>query len=106
MPPSNPRLTPIIKVGLESVEIATQKNVNKEKINENEVCEGSINEIKQLIKVYFEEKYLRYLKDKHNGFINAHVHQFFEYLCNTCGNMTDLDLKKNEEKIKKSCNQE
>ena len=38
--------------------------------------------------------------------MSVSMRNIFEHLRNTCGNITDLDLKHNEEKMKKPWNQE
>ena len=38
--------------------------------------------------------------------MNFSIHQIFEHLCATHGNMTELDLHKNEEKMRQPWNQE
>ena len=93
MNPTNPGPTPIIEGGTSLVEISMQQNAHKEHRREykdhNEVSNAS----KILVTGTLEEKYLRHLKSNYAGFMNVSIHQIFENVHATFGNITNLDLK-------------
>ena len=106
MPTTNPGTMPIIEGGLEVVEISMQQNAHKEHLREFKYHKGVRNAIKQLITGVFEDKYLHYLKDTYNVFMKVSIRKIFQHLYGTYGNITCLDLKLNEERIKQPLNQE
>ena len=67
---------------------------------------GVSNEIKQLIKGSFGHEFLRHQNNTCAGFMNVSIPQNFQQLHDTSGNITDLDLQSNEERMKKTWNQE
>ena len=106
MPPTNLGPAPITEGIMPPMEIAMQQNAHKEHVrrcNEHKVVNK---EVKQLETGAFEEKYLRHLKSSYAGFINMSIHQIFEHLHATYGNITNLDLKQNEERMRQHWNQE
>ena len=98
MPPTNPGPVPVISGNTRSDQVAVQDNAHKERLREYKEFKTVGKALLQLTTNAFEEKYLRHLKNKHTGYNNVTVLQVFEYLCNTYGNITELELIEHEKK--------
>ena len=46
------------------------------------------------------------MHNKHTGHLNILMHQIFEHLHNSCGNIENLHLQQNEDKMKQPWNQD
>ena len=93
MPPTNMVPTPIIEGGLEAVEIAMQHNTFKEHIRECKHHKEAINTTKKIITGAFEENKSHDLNKTHTGFMSVSIHQIFQHLHDTHGNIIELDLQ-------------
>jgi len=105
MPPANPGPVPVIAGNTRSAQVAVQENAHKERLREYKEYKAVGKALLQLTTNAFEEKYLRHLKNKYTGFNNVTVLQVFQHLYNTYGNITELELIENEEKMKTPWNQ-
>jgi len=106
MPPTNPGPVPIIAGNTRTAQVAAQENAHKEHLREYKEYVKVSKAVLQLTTKAFEEKYLKHLCHRLTGYNNVTVRQVFRHLYNTYGNISELDLVENEEKMKKAWNQE
>ena len=96
----NPGPVPIIAGNTRTVQIAVQENAHKENLREFKEYVKVSKAVLQLTVNAFEEKYLRYLYNRLTGYSNVTVLEIFRHLYRTYGNISELDLINNQEKMK------
>ena len=101
MPPTNPGPVPIIAGNTRIAQVAAQENAHKEHLREYKEYVKVSKAVLQLTTKAFEEKYLKHLCHRLIGYNNVTVRQVFRHLYNTYGNISELDLVENEEKMKR-----
>jgi hypothetical protein len=106
MPPVNPGPVPIIAGNTRTAQIAVQENAHKEHLREFKEYIKVSKAVVQLTVNAFDEKYLRHLCNRLTGYSNVIVLEIFRHLYRTYGNISELDLIINQEKIKIQWNQD
>ena len=95
----------VIAGNTRSAQVAVQENAYKERLRECKEHKAVGKALLQLTTNAFEEKHIRHLKNNHTGFNNVTVLQVLQHLCSTYGNITQLELIENEERMKTPWNQ-
>ena len=103
---TNPGPVPIIAGTTRSAAIAAQENAHKEYLREYKEHKAVSKAILKLTTNAFEPKYLSHLHNQCTGCNNVTVLQVCQHLFKTYGNITELELMENEQKLKTPWNQE
>ena len=103
---TNPGPVPILAGNTRSAAIAAQENTHKEHLREYKEFKAVSKAILQLTTSAFEPKYLRHLYNPYTGYNNTTPLEVFQHLFHTYGNITELELIENEQKMKTTWNQD
>ena len=106
MPPANPGPVPVIAGNTRTAQVAAQENAHKEHLREYKEYIKVGKALLQLTTQAFQPKYLRHLYNQYVGYNNTTVLMVFQHLFRTCGNITELELIENEQKLKTPWNQD
>jgi len=106
MAPTNPGPVPVLAGNTRSAAIAAQENAHKEHLREYKEFRAVNKAILQLTTSAFEPKYLRHLYNPYTGYNNTTPLQVFQHLFQTYGNITELELIENEQKMTTTWNQD
>ena len=98
--PTNPGPVPVIAGTARSAAIAAQESAHKEHLRECKEHKAVGKAIIQLTTNAFEPKHLSHLHNQHTGYNDVTDLQVFQHLFRTHGNIIELELIENKQKLK------
>ena len=106
MAPTNLGPVPIVAETTRTAQVAAQENAHREHLREYKECIKVSKALLQLTTSAFEPKHIRHLHNQYVGYNNTTVLQVFQHLFRTYGNIAEIELMENEQKLKTPWNQE